>query len=466
MKTLEKILYLLLYFNGLDRKGLLLALNEVTETRVYQSITLAIKKKLIAEKKTFYYRDRRRYNLSVFTITPEGIMYLLNNDEVCDLYPWINDMDLPEGRISVLGKRGVSANGREIMKYTRNVTAAIMAQKIGAKVNPMYFDFSDFEGLLRYFHVTGKLGLTLSDYEKLCADDEEENEQNLSINLKHTYRLSQYVMNSYLLHETVLKDQKQNITKNDSEKIVFLNSSEVRNIFLENVYGRETRSSEINNKVVQARTGQMSGLLDVGDHVMIVFAEPPFGMSWSGSNTSSPDLVMYRDYLRHVHPNITTSFISEDPKGVLIVRNHEEFQRNFDDIYKRRNAKEPYSLGDGLKSFYVIPADRNGIDQLQMVIHVNDDEEERRIIEWGLENDLERPDISDINMHCFCLYDQDDDSYIFYGVLMDIVKMNALAKAIQAYPELKVKIFCYKWQEPYYQKLFPNAETIPPTEEE
>ena len=49
---------------------------------------------------------------------------------------------------------------------------------------------------------------------------------------------------------------------------------------------------------------------------------------------------------------------------------------------------------------------------------------------------------------------------------MDIVKMNALAKAIQAYPELKVKIFCYKWQEPYYQKLFPNAETIPPTEEE
>ena len=463
MNTLEKVLVQLLYFNGLDRKSLLLALKDVTEPNVYHSITQGLKKEYIIEKKTFFYRDTRRYNLSFLSLTSQGIMYLLNNDEVCDQFPWINDIEIPEGRLSVLGRRGTSSNGREVLKYIQNATAAVMMQTIGAKVNPMYFDFSDFEGLMRFNRSTGKLGLTLSDYEKIEADNAENKEYDLSINVNRTYRLSQYVMNSYLLHQTALKCESDDISEKESQSMKFLNSTEVRNIFLENVYGKETRAQEMTSKIVQARTGQMSGLLDTGDHVMIIFSEPPFGMSWTGSSPTSPDLVMYRDYLRHVRPDITSRSIAGEVKGVLLVRNHEEFQRNFYDIYKRRNVNDPFSLGDGFNNLYMIPVDRNGIDQLQKVIYVNDKEEEKGIIEWGLGNSFDRPDGSNISLRCFSLHDPEDDSYIFYGVLMDIVKMNALAKTIQKYPNLKVKIFCLTWQESYYRKLFPNAETIPPS---
>lgn len=497
MIALKKILVQLLYFNALDRKSILLLLDDVEDRNIYFALKKGVRDNLIEERKALYTRDKRNYTSTYFILTAHGFDYILEDEEIGIILPWLANANIPYGKLSIVGRKDGSALGKEMLKYLRITYAAIMAMKVGAKVNPMYYDMMDYFGLERYYKAHGSFGTAddmFNDVE--VVDDNGAPQKPLSAealpsSVNKVNHLSSIVMKAKIAYDEFVKkvneeeekrtgnkskDDKKNQKSETHNELVFRNSSEVRNIHLNNVYSRQKDPENLRSDIIQSRTCQMSGILDAGDRIYFVFTEPPFGMSWMITSTS-PDMMLYRTYLNEIHSDMPTSKNLEHI-GFFLVRTPDEFYRNFYDHYYRRTTeikeeedsekkkkkrvqRDPFSLGREFNSLYMIPVDDNGVELMKNIIFYDVESRESDMVQWGMSNGLERADRID-NARVFTLHDKRDDSYLFYGGLMDIVKMNSLARTLANHPKLKVKIFCIDWQESYYKKLFPNAEIILP----
>ena len=506
MIALKQILVQLLYFNALDRKSILLLLNEVEDRNIYFALKKGIKDDLIVERRASYSRDGRDYSSAYFTLSANGLNYIMEDEEINAALPWLANANVPSGKLSIAGRKDGSASGKDMLKYLQIAYAAIMAKKLGAKVNPMYYDMMDYFGLERFYKAHGNFISADDQFDSVEVVDDNAAPQKpltaeaLPSSVNEINHLSSIVMKARIAYDEFIRkvesEEKKEQNKNSAVKenknpdsdeareVIFLNSSEVRNIHLNNVYSRQKDRKQLKSDVVQSRTGQMSGILDAGKQVFVLFSEPPYGMSWTVTETS-PDMMLYRTYLNEIRPDLPSSE-NTNHRGFLFVRTPDEFYRNFYDTYYRRTTKikkdkkdkkkksqteetqkknqvqrDPFTLGNKFNNLYMIPIDNNGVDHMQFIIDNDDNEIEENMVRWGYANNLERAGRID-DARVFTLHDPKDDSYLFYGGLMDIVKMNSLAKTIAKHPELKVKIFCFEWQEAYYKKLFPNTEIVLP----
>ena len=519
MKTIDEVLYELLLFNALERKALLLSPNR-TNPQIYRAITDAIKKKYVREKTSIYYRERKRFQYSFLTLTSAGIRYILSNEEMLDEYEWLNFILFKSGRIAILNVIDSNYSTKKSMqKYISLTTSAMLAKRCGADVHPMYLDLLDYDSLNVVPTEEGFKWTTDSmsedDYEE--EDDSEEetdleeevgeedanDSENSSDSSKKTPAkikrkpaanpLSKIVISAYKAD----REYGSGRGTRSKNQLIYLNAIEVKHIAINSLYlslinNKNGNTEETMSAVADVRRGRFSGIMQSQEKLLMMYVEPSYGMKWS-KRFFKADKDALSQYIKHLKSKGTLTINGNFIEGCLLVRNAEEFAKNFcerlikveekfedpEATDKKGKKKKPEKeipekeknpeneLGHGFDRFYLIPINMDGVNQLKWLSTLDVQGYESQMLDWCTRS-VEEGGGGYVHLKvrvegagsALRLSDPSDGIPVFQGELMDIGKMYSIKAAYEINPDLKVKVLCYPWQEEYYKAIFPNIITV------
>ena len=489
MKTLDEVLYELLLFNILERRALLLR-SDKTRGQIYKAIGDAIKDHYIREKTTVYYRDRKRYQYSFLSITTEGIRYILSNEKMHQEHEWLDNISFKPGKISILNTPDSNySTKKSIQKYISLTTSALFAMRCGADVHPMYIDLLDYDSLEVIPTEEGFTWKTNSLIDEVVEEDAEDNSSDPDVISSSSSDETQIVT------ESPVKKIKRN-TANPLSKIIisaykadreygsgrdysnnvqlfYLNSIELKHIAVNGMkLAYESKpDKDLINSIADVRRGRCSGILRGPEKVIMMYVETSYRMQWN-NRLLKGDMDARSQYIRHLKSHGIMSINENFLEACLLVRNTEEFVKNF---YDNSNSKDNNTYHDTTDEsiiikydrIYVIPINMDGVNYLKWLGTLDIQGHEAQTYDLctmstdkgglGYEHLSKRIDGAGATIR---LFDPNDKIPVFYGGLMDMNMLYNIRDAYTANPDLKLKVLCYRWQEEYYKALFPTIITV------
>lgn len=191
--------------------------------------------------------------------------------------------------------------------------------------------------------------------------------------------------------------------------------------------------------------GRYSGLIEAPERNALVYVGGPRGMAWE-ANQLRNELLPYKRYLK---TNAMSGEAEPNMNAILLVPNAKTLGDIWHDKKARRSEAE--ELGSDLSQFIAAPLTYEGREAVRSWLDYGPALEDEIIASAKASGRYEAGPSSLLPL-------KRNGNAIYVGAHIDLNKMRKLKRHLERSPEERVKILCYKWQKPYYEK---NLGEIP-----
>jgi DNA-binding PadR family transcriptional regulator len=404
----NKMLVMFVLFRVIDNKTLLVAFDDSSKVYVVRKhleddgfikkITLSSRTKRTTHSKTFYYLTRRGFNYAAENFSPLNCKKIEQDNVI--LYSLVETK-------------------KEKKKYLNDdSTIAIMAAKSGAGIELSTLTVENIYG------------------EQDKFDDEVEAESK-KVHLKQFLKdnISEKAFQSYRLFK--------NICESDCQ-IVFHTGADVKKIL---------GASNSLASAADYKSGRYRGVIDSPYKSVFLFAPPLFGMSWSKWTIKNEKAA--NKLWNSVGGLRTPTQIKRSGSCIgLIVDSSKQFSDLYFDIDGIRNPDEKF--GGSFDHIYIIPHDKNGVEQLNWLMRNDDLEVNESLATSASESGYYRKDSNQYLSELFQLIDNEENRYTALGYQLDAKIIMQIEHIAKQNPNAEFIVLCFEWQKEYLVSVLPD----------
>ena len=429
--------------------------HDLTMDAVYKIIRRALKAGHIKE---MTYRERavdRYHTYSYYTITAKGIQFIAEQH----YYPWSDY--LPEDLRSV----SIFSSGRkpaDIANAVRRGDTLLLALNAGAGVSEFLFsgqltEIENEEDSYVEYQADEKLQINDSELQELsddlCSDDlcsilDQCEDTEITLDDNQTDDNEQVIrMPLTEVKNETINNMKAALGKHpiiETTEMTFIPTNEYKAILYHNT------NSAI--KKPDFRFGRYTGVLVTPATCILLYHDDHDGIRWD-NRVEKIDINTLCQFSRCCTPykNVAQGNL----RCGIIVSNPISFRNVITDRYHKRREKT--ELGRMFNSVYLIPQSPNGASLLSWIA-MNEPNAKRAYVDSVISQHHSIAVNKDNRRDAFRL--TCNGHYLMDGFEMDFKVISAAIRIKESVPQLEYSVICFRWQEEYYQKLWPGIEMI------
>lgn len=390
------------------------------ERTSYRNISRALKRGHIQEKKISYKSQSRGYRNTYYTLTPEGLRYLTqDNIDLPESMQWIQTVEFPDKRIVTTG---AYLNPEKVNRFLSVSGSALMCSLAGAYSLP----------------------LTVPEY------DTENDSRTIE-------RAAKVIKDTYMNLTGIGQNFSVSALKEDNGAY-FWDVYTVKNLLA----GNEKAATSA------MRIGRYTGILESHSKSVIVYVGNKGGMAWTETATHSERNAHHRfDSVYSLYKKLDMS----SNHAVMFVENERMFESLYRGSHKdsiKSQKRSPNSstvsklskskdcqLGYGYDSFVVFPTTRDGVYNLAQYISDTTSILLSTLVSLAVQSGVYTENTGKLSS-MFPLITR-NGKYVFIGVFIDTVGLHNLIDLTEWLHIDDYCILCYKWQAYYYRRVLPES---------